>query len=250
MSLQDKTAIVTGAASGIGRATAVLFSREGARVVVADKNDEGGRQTVSMIEAQGGQGCFVHTDVSVAGDVKRMVQIAVQSYGKLNILVSNAAYMDPGLPVADLPEEQWDTTVDVTLKGAFLGAKFAIPEMIKIGGGAIVNVSSVGGVVGFASNPAYVAAKGGVIQLTKAIAIDYARHGIRANVVCPGAVDTPGAASVKKDPKAYEYALSMTVVGRWAQPQEIAACILFLCSDAASYLAGSVLVADGGWSVL
>jgi NAD(P)-dependent dehydrogenase (short-subunit alcohol dehydrogenase family) len=249
MRLKDKVAIVTGAASGIGRATSLLFVREGAKVVVADINDEMGNETASLVEKQGGEAIFVHTDVSKSNDIQNMVESAVEKFGKIDVLVSNAAYMDPGVPVVDLPEEQWDETIDVTLKGHYLGAKYAIPEMIKVGGGSIVSVSSVGGVVAFASNPAYCAAKGGVIQLAKAIAADYVKNNIRANVVCPGAIDTPGAEGVKDIKEAYDYSLFMAEMGRWGTADEMAHAILFLASDEASYITGSVLVADGGWTL-
>jgi NAD(P)-dependent dehydrogenase (short-subunit alcohol dehydrogenase family) len=250
MRLKDKVAVITGAASGIGKATAVLFAKNGASVVLADWNDAWGTETAEMIRSEGGSAIFVHMDVSKAADVHNMVQSAVQAFGKLNVLVNNAAYVGVSPKAVDLDEEMWDMIVDITLKGTFLGCKYTIPEMIKAGGGAIVNVSSIGGVVGFESNPAYCAAKGGVIQLTKGIAIDYAAQGIRANSMCPGTIDTEGTRWAWQYPDVMERIETRTLLKRQGTSMEMAYVILFLASDEASYVTGANFIADGGWTVI
>jgi NAD(P)-dependent dehydrogenase (short-subunit alcohol dehydrogenase family) len=250
MRLKGKVAIITGAASGIGKATASLFSKEGAAVVVADWNDEWGKKSAESINQGGGKAIFVHTDVSKAKDVENMVQVTISLFGKLDILVNNAAYVGISPKAVDLKEEMWDMIVDITLKGAFLACKYAIPEMIRTGGGSIVNVSSVGGVVAFESNPAYLAAKGGVIQFTKGIALDYASQGIRANSMCPGTIDTEGTHWIHDHPDVVERIKTRTVLKRQGTASEMAYVILFLASDESSYVTGANFIADGGWTVI
>jgi len=249
MRLKDKVSIITGAASGIGKATAQLFSREGACVVVADWDRENGRKVVKRIEEKEGKALFIHTDVSNPDDVQQMVKLSVDKFGKIDILVNNAGYMAPGLPLVDISEEQWHETIDITLTGTFLCSKYAIPEMKKTGAGVIVNVSSVGGIVAFADNPAYLAAKGGVNQLTKGIAVDYADAGIRANAICPGTIYTEGTAWALEDPKVAARIEQYTLMGRQGSADEIADAILFLASDESSFMTGSIVVVDGGWTV-
>jgi NAD(P)-dependent dehydrogenase (short-subunit alcohol dehydrogenase family) len=248
MRLKNKVAIVTGAASGIGRAIAQVFAQERARVIVADINDEGGQETVQLIKARDGEALFLHCDVSVSADVKRMVESAIHSFGGLNILVNNAAYLKDFKTAVDTAEEEWDLSIDVTLKGVFLCSKSAIPEMIKAGAGSIINIASVGGLVGFASYAAYCSAKGGVIQLTKSLAIDYGRHNIRVNAICPGPIDTPTTPEAQ-DEKLHQWQRDMTVLGRTASPEEVAYPALFLASDESSFVTGSILVVDGGWTI-
>ncbi len=248
MRLKDKVAIVTGAASGIGQAIAQVFAREGAKVIVADINDEGGRETVDLITGEGGTAVFGHTDVSVFEETKSMIAYAVDSFGGIHVLVNNAAYLKDFKPVTDTTEEEWDASLDVTLKGVFLCSKAVIPEMIKAGGGSIINIASVGGLVGFASYAAYCSAKGGVIQLTKSLAIDYGRHNIRVNAICPGPIDTPTTPEAQ-DEKLHQWQRDMTVLGRTASPEEVAYPALFLASDESSFITGSNLVVDGGWTI-
>jgi NAD(P)-dependent dehydrogenase (short-subunit alcohol dehydrogenase family) len=248
MRLKNKVAIVTGAASGIGRAIAQVFAQEGAKVLVADINDEGGQETIKLIQQRDGKALFLHADVSVSTDVKAMVEGAIHSFGGLHILVNNAAYLKDFKPAVDTTEAEWDLSIDVTLKSVFLCSKQAIPEMIKAGGGSIINIASVGGLVGFASYAAYCSAKGGVIQLTKSLAIDYGRHNIRVNAICPGPIDTPTTPEAQ-DEKLHQWQRDMTVLGRTACPEEVAYPALFLASDESSFVTGSNLVVDGGWTI-
>jgi NAD(P)-dependent dehydrogenase (short-subunit alcohol dehydrogenase family) len=248
MRLKDRVAIVTGAASGIGRAIAQVFAREGAKVVVADIDAAGGRETVKLITAQDGEALFLPTDVSVSGEARGMVERTIRSFESLHILVNNAAYLKDFKAAVDTTEEEWDFSIDVTLKGVFLCSKFAIPEMIRAGGGSIINIASVGGLVGFASYAAYCSAKGGVIQLTKSLAIDYGRHNIRVNAICPGPIDTPTTPEAQ-DEKLHQWQRDMTVLGRTASPEEVAYPALFLASEESSFVTGSNLVVDGGWTI-
>ena len=248
MRLKDRSSIVTGAASGIGRAIALLFAKEGAAVTVADVNESGGQETVRLIRAMGREALFCRVDVSSSREVQSMVEATVRQAGKINILVNDAAHMKDLATAVESTEEQWDKSIDVTLKGAFLCSKYAIPEMIKAGGGSIINIASVGGVVGYAAFVAYCAAKGGILQLTKCLAIDYGAFNIRANAVLPGAIDTP-ASPKGKDEKAYQSQISMGVLGRTGQPDEVAFAALFLASDESSFITGSNLFVDGGWTI-
>lgn len=248
MRLKDKVAIVTGAASGIGQAIAQVFAKEGAKVVVNDINDKGGEATVKSITDCGGEALFVHADVSNSGEVRNMVKVTLEKFGGINVLVNNAAYLINFKPVLETPEDEWDIAIDVTLKGVFLCSKYALPEMIKAGGGSIINIASVGGMVGFADYSAYCSAKGGVIQLTKSMAIDYGRKNIRVNAICPGPIDTPTTPEAQ-DEKLHQWQRDMTVLGRTATPEEVAWPAVFLACDESSFVSGSNLVVDGGWTV-
>ena len=203
MRLEGKVAIITGAASGIGQATALLFAKEGAKVVVADLDEAGGNEVVEQINAGGGESMFVHTDVTVATDVQAMIKSTVDTYGKLDVLFNNAG-IAMRLPVVDLPEEDWDRCVDINLKGVFLGSKYAVPEMIKNGGGSIINMASIYGLVGAPTRAAYVATKGGVANLTRGMALDYATDNVRVNCICPGFTETPLLAGVLKTEAEYQ----------------------------------------------
>lgn len=245
--LKNRVAIVTGAASGIGRAIAQVFAQEGAKVAVADINDEGGRETVNLISESGGTAVFLHADVSSADDTKSAVAHTLRNFGGIHVLVNNAAYLKDFKSVAETTEEEWDRSIDVTLKGVFLCSKWVIPEMMKAGGGSIINIASVGGLVGFGAYAAYCSAKGGVIQLTKSLAIDYGHHNIRVNAICPGPIDTPTTPEAQ-DEKLHQWQRDMTVLGRTATPEEVAYPALFLASDESSFITGSNLVVDGGWT--
>lgn len=247
--LAGRVAVVTGAASGIGAATAVLFAREGARVTVSDIDVSRGESITAAITGAGGDAIFVKCDVSHSDQVQAMIAKTIQQFGMLNILVNNAAnvnFLDYG-SVTESSEDKWDLVVDVTLKGVFLCCKYAVPHMIAAGGGAIVNLSSVGGVVGFGGSAAYCSAKGGVIQLTRELAIDYAAQNIRANAVCPGLIDTPQVRRNLPNQEALERSLSVPIFKRMGLGEEVAHAILFLVSDEASFITGTTLAVDGGW---
>jgi NAD(P)-dependent dehydrogenase (short-subunit alcohol dehydrogenase family) len=247
--LDGRVAIVTGAASevGIGCAIALLFSLEGAAVAVADIEDVGGRHAAEAIEKQGGRSIFCHADISNSEDVKALIQSTVTNFGRIDILVNNAAHMKDTKPALETSEDEWDRSIDTTPKGAFLCSKYAIPEMIRSGSGSIINISSVGGLVGFDGYAAYCSAKGGLLQLTKSLAIDYGHKNIRANAICPGPIQT-GISPKKGDPLD-QYQLSMTVLGRKGKPEDVAYAALFLACAESSFVTGASLVVDGGWTV-
>lgn len=248
MRLKEKVAMVTGAGSGIGRAIAEVFAREGAKVVVADIADENGRETVRLIEQEGGQALFVHTDVSRPGEVEAMVATTIHTYGRLDILVNDAAHMRDFYMATETSEEDWDKSLNVTLKGVFLASKYALPEMMKRGGGAIVNIASIGAIIAFVGYAAYCSAKAGVVHLTKSLAVDYGRYNIRANVICPGSIATPAAAPELENPERRRFLMNETILGRPGRPEEVAYAALFLASAESSYITGAVLMVDGGWA--
>ena len=247
--LEKKATLITGAGSGIGEAMAVLFAREGARVAVADFDEASGRRVAQAIVGAGGTAFFIQVDVSDAVAVQHMVDETVARFGRLDILCNNA-----GIGVAavchETSETDWDRTMAVDLKGVFLGCKYAIPHMLRQGGGAICNTSSVAGQVGVLNRAAYCAAKAGVVGLTKSIAIDYAHQGIRCNALLPGTVDSPWIGKIisqQPDPQAQRRLMAARQpIGRMGRPEEIAAAALYLCSDDAAYVTGTGLVIDGG----
>lgn len=251
MRLAGKVAIITGAGAGIGRATALLFAKEGAKVVVVDCDSEAGTKTVRLIEENGGAAIFLQVDVSKAADVKRMVERTVERYGELDILVNNAGIYTQG-DVVEAAEEEWDRILDVNLKGVFLCSKYSIPEMMKGGGGSIVNIASEAGIVGIKNQVAYNVSKSGVIALTKSMALDFALHNIRVNCLCPGRTLTPLVEKViaeAQDPESTRRALEEDrPLKRMGRPEEIAAGILFLASDESPYTTGSILSIDGGYT--
>jgi NAD(P)-dependent dehydrogenase (short-subunit alcohol dehydrogenase family) len=244
--VEGKVAIVTGAASGIGRATACLLAREGARVVVADVNADGADETVETIRAAGGQAEFVRTDVSSAADVEAMVAQAVARFGRLDVLHNNAYWAPLNTPVVVTTEAQWDRTLDVTLKSVFLGCKYAIPVMVESGGGSIVNTASTAALVASPQFAAYAAAKGGVVALTRSVAFDYGSQGIRCNAVCPGLTETPATAPVLADAQRRKWLTEKILVGRIGRPDDIAAAVLYLASDESGFVTGQTMVVDGG----
>lgn len=253
MRLAGKVAIVTGGGSGIGRATALLFAQEGARVVVADYAPEGGQETVRMIQQHGGEALFVESDVSNAEDMRRLVQTTVDAYGRIDILVNNAAVTIPA-SVVDATEEVWDKTMDIDLKGVFLLSKYAIPYLINGGGGSVINMASMCGLVASPNQAPYSAAKGGVVALTRQMAIDYARYNIRVNGIAPSEVRTPmflGFINRAPDPeKKMQELVARIPMGRVAEPEEIARAALFLASDESSYITGVTLPVDGGLTAM
>ncbi|MEW6300216.1 MAG: SDR family oxidoreductase [Thermodesulfobacteriota bacterium] len=242
-----KVALVTGGGSGIGRAAALAFAREGAKVVVSDVVIDGGEETVRLIKAAGGQAVFVKADVARPAEVDALIARVVDTYGRLDCAFNNAGIEGTMAQTADCSEENWDRTIAINLKGVWLCLKAEIPQMLKQGGGAIVNTASVAGVVGFAGLPAYVASKHGVVGLTKSAALEYAKQGIRVNAVCPGVIRTPMVERLFRDnPAAGETIAAMEPVGRMGTPEEIAGAVVWLCSDAASFVTGLAMAVDGG----
>ncbi|TAK36727.1 MAG: SDR family oxidoreductase [Chloroflexota bacterium] len=242
-----KVALVTGASSGIGRASALAFAREGAKVVVADIVDEERDETVSAIKAAGGEAIFVQTDVSKAAEVEVLIDKAVQTFGRLDYAHNNAGIEGIIAPTADCTEENWDRVITTTLKGVWLCMKYEIPQMLKQGGGAIVNTASVAGLIGFPGLPAYGAAKGGIVQVTRTAALEYATAGIRVNAVCPGGVRTPMLQRFKDlTGQTEEQMGALDPMQRVAAPEEIAEAAIWLCSDAASFVTGVPMPVDGG----
>ena len=244
---EDKVALVTGGGSGIGRSTALAFAEEGAKVAVADVVVAGGEETVQMIKEAGGEAVFVKTDVTNANEVEALILQAVDAYGRLDCAFNNAGIdLEAGVPLQKHSEEGWDRTISVNLKGVWLCMKFEIPQMLKQGSGAIVNTSSIAGLTGLGTI-AYAASKHGVVGMTKAAALENARKGIRVNAVCPAAIDTPMMReAMNAGPEIKAFIENMQPMGRVGQPQEIAQAVLWLCSDAASFVTGHALPVDGG----
>ena len=251
-SFAGKVAFVTGAASGIGRAAALAFAREGASVVAADVSEQGNQETVRMIEEQGGRAIAVRCDVTQAADVKAALDKTVEAFGRLDFAFNNAG-IEPRkpAPTADYDEDEWNRIFDTNLRGMFLCMKHEIPLILKHrGGGAIVNTSSGAGIVGIKGSPAYTAAKHGVIGLTKAAALDYAAQNVRINAVCPGYIDTPMMGRFTGGtPEGVAKVVAEEPVGRMGKPEEIAAAAVWLCSDAAAFMIGHAMVMDGGQTI-
>ena len=249
MRLKEKVALVTGGSSGIGRAAAVAFAREGAKVAIADVNAKGADETLATIVDAGGEAMFINADVSKTADVEALVQSVVKRYGRLDCAFNNAGVDNLHFPVADLPEEEWDRVIGINLKGTMLCMRYEIPQMLANGGGAIVNTSSVAGLIGSPNSPAYASSKFGIVGLTKQAALDYADKGIRINAVCPGVTRTAiFEAYLKETPDAVGQVSTQSPMGRVADPEEIAAAVLWLSCDEASFVTGQALAVDGGWS--
>lgn len=243
-----KVAIVTGASSGIGRATALAFVARGAYVVVADMNEAGSEETLQLIRVAGGSAIYVKCDVANYNDVEAMVNKAVTAFGKLDYAFNNAGIEGPSVGLQDYAEEDWDKTISVNLKGVWLCMKHEIPYMLKNGGGTIVNCASVAGLMGFVNLGAYVASKHGVVGLTRSAALENAKTGIRVNAVCPGVIKTPMVDRIThEDPALVKSFTDMEPIGRMGKPEEIAEAVVWLCSDAASFVTGTAIPVDGGW---
>ena len=243
----DKVALITGGSRGIGRATALLFAQSGAKVVIGDV-DPAGDETVEAIKRDGGEATFVRTDVSDEGDVKNLIATAVKTYGGLHCAFNNAGVLPPTVALIEMEESTFDQTLAVDLKGVFLCMKHEITHMLQSGGGAIVNTASIAGLIAEPGISAYIAAKHGVIGLSKAAAVEYASKGIRINALAPGLVNTAMTKAWFDDPNMSAYFTANTPIGRVSQPNEIAGMVLFLCSDLASFAVGQTFVIDGGYT--
>jgi NAD(P)-dependent dehydrogenase (short-subunit alcohol dehydrogenase family) len=246
--LEGKVGLVTGGTSGIGRDTALLFAKAGAKVVVAGRRELQGEETIQLIRAAGGDGLFVKTDVSKASQVDALIQTAVLKFGRLDIAFNNAGIEGVWVPIVRQSEEDWDRTIDINLKGVWLCLKYEIRQMLRqAGGGAIVNMASINGLIGAAGAAAYSASKHGVIGLTKSAALETARSGIRINAVCPAVVATAMGERLFGAPAVRKYVLSCHPIGRFGKPMEIAEAVVWMCSDQASFMTGQSLVLDGGF---
>jgi NAD(P)-dependent dehydrogenase (short-subunit alcohol dehydrogenase family) len=248
--LAGKVALITGSGSGQGRVAAVLFAREGARVVVSDVNVAGGEETVRLVGKGGGEAIFHAADVSKATDVEALVEAATRAYGGLHVLYNNAAIWGGGDNfVTDLGEDAWDRIVAVNLKGVYLCCKYGIPALIGAGGGSVINTASAAGLIGSRNRShAYSATKGGVIALTRAMAVAYARRGVRVNAICPGGVDTPMIASLIDTEDRRQRFAQAHPLGRLGTPEDVAYCALYLASDESSWVTGAAFPVDGGFT--
>jgi NAD(P)-dependent dehydrogenase (short-subunit alcohol dehydrogenase family) len=245
--LKNKVALVTGAASGIGRAIALVWAREGARVVVSDINAGAGEETAALVRAQGADALFVATDVGRPEDAKRLVQQAVAHFGRLDVACNNAGIGGPTAPVADYPLDGWAQVININLSGVFFGMQQQIAAMLKTGGGSIVNMASILGAVGFGGSSAYTAAKHGVVGLTQAAALEYSAQGIRINAVAPGFIRTPMVAPLEADAAINAMLVAGHPIGRLGEPQEVAELVAWLSSSRSSFVTGAYYPVDGGY---
>lgn len=255
MKLESKVAVITGGTSGIGRATAILFGQEGSRVVVVGRRQEEGEKTVDLVRDKGGEAVFLRADVSQPRDVKEMIRRAINEYERIDILFNNAGVHPESArrPVAECSEEDWDKVMDINVKGIFLVSKAVIPEMIRQGGGVIINTSSVlGGYVSAQNRAIYAASKGAVGALSRSMALDYASFNIRVNCILPGLVETEIAQelirSAKQDPRQWKHLMSQYPIGRVGRAKDIAHAVLFLASDESNWITGSLITVDGGYT--
>jgi NAD(P)-dependent dehydrogenase (short-subunit alcohol dehydrogenase family) len=245
-----RVAFITGAGSGIGRATALAFAAQGAAVAVSDHAEKAVHETARLIEGQGGTALPVLCDVTRSDDVAAAVAATVQRFGRLDFAFNNAGVEQPPAPLHEISDEQWDRIIDINLRGVFYGMKHEIPAMLATGGGAIVNTSSGAGVIGIAGQSAYAASKQAIIGLTKAAALDYAASGVRVNAVCPGIIETPMMDRFSGGTEeGRQRVIGQEPVGRMGRPEEIASAVLWLCSDLGAFTVGHALVVDGGQTV-
>lgn len=250
MKLANKIAVVTGAGSGMGKAAAILFAREGARVAAIDINEAQAKETAAEIGSAGGHAIAIRADVSKSEDARHMIDETVAKLGPPNIMYNNAGIEGDSNYIANMTEEQFDRVIAINLRGVFLGMKYALPHMVKAGGGSIINQASIAGMVAIKGGAAYSASKAGVIALTRVAALEYGRYNIRVNAICPGAIETPMAQRIRKGEPPKQHALNrISVFGRMAEADEIAKVALFLASDDASFATGAPFVIDGGWTI-
>ena len=245
--LRGKVALITGGTTGIGRDTAVLFAKQGAKVVITGRREAEGNETIRLVKAAGGDGIFVKGDVAKGADVQTFVQKTAEKYGRLDVAFNNAGIEGKWQPLFDWTEEEFDQLMDINVKGVWLSLKYEIPQMLKQGGGgAIVNMSSVAGLMGAAGASAYIASKHAVIGLTRTAALEGAKAGIRVNAVCPAVIETAMAERAFGDPEVNKWVLSQHPLGRFGKPIEIAEAVLWMCSDKSSFMTGHYIVLDGG----
>lgn len=245
--LENKTAVITGGTSGIGKATAELFSREGARVAVVGRSEEKGNSIVEEINSKGGQAIFVQCDVSKDEDARKMAEQVIKEFGQIDILYNNAGIAEFGT-VHETEEDNWNKVIDINLKGVYLCSRYVIPHMQKQKKGSIINTASIAGIIGYPGAAAYCASKGGVHNLTKAMALDYGPDGIRVNNICPGVIETPMTVGAYGSEEEVKKQAADYPIGRVGSPEDIAYAALFLASDESTFVTGTSLIVDGGFT--